>query len=294
MDLTAIQRYADQYQMTLFDHAVMTENGISELVTGKGNPLNNSYSVAKCYAATAIGLLWDEGKIGLDEPVLDVLKGEYDGYGDKRWEKVLVRHALGHTMGIEHGYLDIDTEDVQSYGTDDFLQFAFSAPLSFEPGTEYCYSDAAYYIVSRLVSRRAGEKLDEYLMRKLLWPMHVQEAAFSRCPRNHPIGATGLYIRARDMVKLGYLYAQRGMWEGKQLISEKWIEQEERELFAYYRSEEVSGVFCKGGMRGQMLLYSPEKKYAAAWHSFTVDDRDEGLLKCTCDAVENQLKIKEE
>ena len=283
MDLTAIQRYADQYQMTLFDHAVMTENGISELVTGKGNPLNNSYSVAKCYAAAAIGLLWDEGKIGLDEPILDVLKGEYDGSGDARWEKVLVRHALGHTMGIEHGYLDIDTEDVQAYGTDDFLQFALSAPLPFEPGEQYCYSDAAYYLVSRMVSRRAGEKLDEFLMRRLLWPMHVQEAAFSRCPRNHPIGATGLYIRSRDMVKLGYLYAQRGAWEGRQLLSEKWIEQEEKEGFAYYQSEELPGVFFKGGMRGQRLYFNPKTNVAIGWTAYDTDGKNKPILEYIAD-----------
>jgi len=278
MDLQAIQTYIVDHQVTLFDYAAMTKDGITEMVTGKGNPLNNSYSVAKCFAAAAIGLLWDEGKIGLDEPILDVLKGEYDCYGDKRWEKVLVRHALDHTMGIENGFLDIDTEDIYSYGTEDFLQFVLNAQLPHEPGEHYCYSDAAYYLVSRLVSCRAGEKMDEYLMRKLMMPLRVQEAAFSRCPRNHPIGATGMYIRSRDMVKLGYLYAQRGLWEGRRLISEAWIEETEKNGFSFHSVEGFDGLFCKGGMRGQMLLYSPGKGYAAAWHTFTEDERDKGLL----------------
>lgn len=285
MDLQSIQAYVDSYQVTLFDHAVMTKEGITELFTGKGNPLNNSYSVTKCFASAGIGLLWDEGKIGLDEPVTDVLKGEFDGTADPKWNRVLVRHALGHTMGIEKGFLDIDVEDIYTYGTDDFLQYAFSANLPFEPGEHYCYSDAAYYIVSRLVEKRAGEKLDEFLMRRLLLPMRVQEAAFSRCPRNHPIGATGLYIRARDMVKLGYLYSQRGAWEDKQLLSEKWVETEETCAFTFGKSP-VDGVFSKGGMRGQMLLYSPTKNYAAAWHTYSVDSRSKGLLQCTCQLFE--------
>lgn len=289
MDLTAIQTYVDKHQVTLFDHAVMTKDGISELVTGKGNPLNNSYSVTKCYASAAIGLLWQEGKIGLDEPVVDVLRGEYDGYADPNWEKVLVRHALGHTMGIDKGYLDIDVEDIYTYGTDDFLTYAFSVPLPHEPGSHYRYSDGAYYIVSRLVERRSGEKLDEFLMRRLLYPMKVQEAAFSRCPRNHPMGATGLYIRSRDMVKLGYLYALRGAWEGEQLLSEKWIEEEEKNEFSFGKSS-VEGVFGKGGMCGQMLLYSPAKQYAAAWHTYTTDGRDKGLFECTCRLLEENLK----
>lgn len=285
MDFSAIRAYARQHQLTLFDHAVMTKAGLSELCTGLGNPANNSYSVTKCFAAAALGILWDEGKIGLDEPILDVLRGEYTPPADSGWEKVLVRHALGHTMGIDKGYLDIDVEDIYQYGTQDFLQFALSAPLPHEPGSHYCYSDAAYYIVSRLVGRRAGEKMDEFLMRRLLLPLQVQEAAFSRCPHHHPLGATGLYIRARDMVKLGYLYALRGKWAGRQLISEKWIEQEETRHFSFHPAA-APGVFCKGGMRGQMLLYSPGKQYAAAWHCFDENGRSRELLACTVNILE--------
>lgn len=284
MNLNPILSYAKEHQLILFDHAVMTKDGISELFTAMGNPLNNSYSVAKCFAAAAIGFLWDEKKIGLDEPVTEVLKGEFDSAAPG-WENVLVRHALGHTMGISNGYLDIDTEDILSYGTDDFLTYAFSHPIMHAPGTHYCYSDAAYYIVSRLAERRSGEKLDEYLMHKLLRPLHVQEAAFSRCPRNHPIGATGLYIRARDMVKLGYVYCQRGVWEGQQLLSEAWIRIEEQEGFNFSETT-VKGVYAKGGMCGQKLLYSPEKGYAAAWHSYCTDGRSRGLVECTCALLE--------
>lgn len=279
MELHPVLNYAKERQLILFDHAVMTAEGIAELFTGMGNPLNNSYSVAKCFAAAAIGFLWDEGKIGLDERVTDVLKGEFDSAASG-WEKVTVRHALGHKMGIDSGFLDIDTEDIQTYGTDDFLTYAFSVPIVHEPGTHYCYSDAAYYIVSRMVERRSGEKLDEFLTRRLLNPLHVQEAAFSRCPRCHPMGATGLYIRARDMVKLGYVYCQRGAWEGKQLLSEQWVQVEEKESFNFEQA--LPGVYAKGGMRGQMLLYSPEGGFAAAWHSYCTDRRSAGLVECTC------------
>ena len=285
MDMNIFRQYAQEHDITLFDHAVMTDAGISELFTGKGNPLNNSYSVTKCFASAAIGLLWDEGKVDIDAPITEVLRGEFDAPADARWHNVRVRHALGHTMGIDAGYLDIDVEDIYSYGTDDFLQYALSKPLPHAPGEHYCYSDAAYYIVSRIVSRCAGEKLDEYLMRKLLLPMRVQEAAFSRCPKNHPIGATGLYIRARDMVKLGYLYSCRGEWEGRRLISEKWIETEERCGFTFSQGP-TPGVYHKWGMLGQILIYSPEKRWAAAWHSYSPDDRCAGLLPFTCEALE--------
>ena len=84
-------------------------------------------------------------------------------------------------------------------------------------------SDAAYYLVSRLVSHLAGERTSDYLNRKLFQPLKVREVAWSCCPHNYPIGATGLYLSAYDMVKLPALYLEGGMWDGKRVLSQAWI-----------------------------------------------------------------------
>ncbi len=269
-----IRAEIERIEMDLYGLAVMQGGEIEELKIKGCNACNNSYSVTKAFIATAAGMLWERGKLDLDEPVTDILKGYAPA--DEKWRRVTTRHALGHVMGIGRGYLDIDVEDIYSYGTDDFLEVLFREPLKYEPGTQERYSDAAYYLVSRVVEETAGEPADSFLMRELLLPMKVQEAAFSRCPRNHPIGATGLYIRSRDMVKLGWLYVNGGMYEGKRLISDRWISEEERGGLAF-RSCGVDGLRGKGGMYGQMLMFSRDKGFAAAWHSFTPDRRDEGL-----------------
>lgn len=286
IDLQSVKSFIQEKDVNLFSYAVMSEGEITELNLNRANPLNNSYSCTKSFAATAIGLLWDEGKIGLDEPITEVLKGEYDGFKDPKWEKVLVRHTINHTMGIDKGYLDIDVEDIYSYGTDDFLTYALSADLPHEPGTHYQYSDASFYIASRLVSRRAGEKLDEYLMRKLLYPMRVQEAAFSRCPKNHPMGATGLYIRSSDMVKLAYLYANGGEIYGKKLLSEDWIRIDQENGFAFQKTG-IDGVYGKGGMLGQFIMYAKDARSAAAWHSYTTDGRLAGFVELSANLLKS-------
>jgi len=232
--------------------------------------------VTKAFIATAAGMLWERGKLDLDRPVT----GFFPGYAlaDERWNRVTLRHALTHTMGIGKGYLDIDVEDIWSYGTEDFMEMVFREKLPYEPGTHYQYSDAAYYLAARIVEEAAGEKADDFLMRGLMIPMKVQEAAWSRCPRNHPIGATGLYIRSRDMVKLGWLYAGGGRYEGRQLISQNWIEEEEKGGLAFSACGK-GDARGKGGMYGQMLMFSKEKKFAAAWHSCTKDERLNGITE---------------
>lgn len=271
--LKRIEEEIRRIDMNLYDFALMTGESLEELRIQPCNACNDSYSVTKAFVATAAGILWDRGQIDLDRPVLELLTGYTPQ--DEKWRRVTLRHALGHTMGIARGFLDVDVEDIWRYGTTDFLEVVFREPLPHEPGTHERYSDAAYYLASRVIEAAAGEPVDAFVMRELLNPMKAQEAAWSRCPLNHPIGATGLYIRARDMVKLGWLYTNGGVWEGQRLISEQWIEEEKKGGLAF--RQRGQGLFYKGGMYGQMVMFSPEKKFAAAWHSFTTDGRADRL-----------------
>ena len=263
-------------EINLYGFALMTEEGIEEIPCRMCNPCNNSYSVTKAFTATAAGMLWEQGRLDLDRPVTEFFPGYAPA--DEKWNRVTLRHALTHRMGIDEGYLDIDVEDIYSYGTDDFLEVVFGKKLPHEPGTFYRYSDAAYYLAARIVEEAAGERADDFLMHELLTPLKVQEAAWSRCPQNHPMGATGLYIRSRDMVKLGWLYANGGRLEGKQLISEQWIEEERKGELAF-TSCAKGDARGKGGMCGQMLMFSKNKRFAAAWHSYTTDSRLNGLTE---------------
>lgn len=274
--LRQIKAEIDRRDWKPYGFALMTDQGIAELETQGCNACNDSYSVTKAYVATAAGMLWERGRLDLDEPVLDVLK-DYRAQ-DGAWRRVTLRHALGHCMGIGRGYLDIDVEDIWSYGTTDFLEVVFREKLPYEPGAREQYSDAAYYLASRVIEERAGEPVDRFVMREMMIPMKVREAAWSRCPMNHPIGATGLYIRSWDMVKLGWLYVNGGLYEGRRMFSERWLREEQKGGLAFRRRGDA--LFYKGGMNGQMLMFSAEKRFAAAWHSFTGDGRAEGLPEC--------------
>jgi len=54
-------------------------------------------------------------------------------------------------------------------------------------------------------------------------PLGFREAAWGCCPPEHAIGATGLYIRVNDMIKLGAVYLNCGTYRGKRILSEGWV-----------------------------------------------------------------------
>lgn len=240
------------------------------------NPCCNCYSVAKAFTVTAVGLLYDRGLMTPETRVAEVLADLLPADADPNWQRVTAGHLMLHTAGFGRGLLDIDADDASLYPTDDYLKIVFSEPLAYAPGERFQYTDAAYYLLSRMVERVAGQKLSDLVRRELAVKMHFREFAWSECPQGHSMGATGLYLHTKDMVKLGILYLNRGVWEGERILSEEWIELVlER---GYEFTLHAGGWYAKGGMRGQMLAFHPDRGLAVAWHSFERKNIMEVLL----------------
>ncbi len=224
----------------------------------RANFCQNTYSVAKMFTAVAIGLLVDAGKLRLDEKVCDILREEIPEKGmDPRWEDATVERALTHKLGLPGGFLDIDIHPSVEF-TQDFLRYMLTYPLSYEPGTEEHYSDGAFYLLARIVEKKTGMGLDDFLWQKLLWKMGFQEMTWSHCPMGHTMGATGLYLHSSDMVKVGQLYLSGGVYKGERLLSREWVDKAVSSGFAVDWDDQHR-IYYKGGMHGQKLIVAPEQ-----------------------------------
>lgn len=231
------------------------------------NPTCNCYSVAKAFVVTAFGILYDRGILTPEMKVYDVLGDLFPIDADENWKKVTLHDVLLHRMGIERDCIDIDNESGESYPSGvDYLSLLLSSPLPHEPGTFYQYNDAGYYLLSRVIERACGSDPADLLRPILMKDMGFRELAWSVCPDGYCIGATGLYIRTEDMVKLGILYINGGEWNGKRVISEEWVDKVIKNQYEF--SKLGSGWYGKGGLNGQMLAFNKELGRAIAWHSF--------------------------
>ncbi len=248
------------------------KNGMSETIElCYANPCQDIYSVAKVFSLSAAMMLTDRGLLKLDDKVTDIFSDELPKNIDSRWFDVTLHHLVSHTAGFGCGQLDIDCQDSTQYPTTDYLNLLFTSDLNYTPGDAFSYSDAAFYMVSRIVSKKLGEPMDDFLWRELFVPCKVREAAWSKCPCGYPMGATGLYIRAEDMAKLGVIYLNSGVYDGKRIMSEnavKTVLDREYELSL----SKCKRFYSKGGMRGSMLQIIPGKDRVVAWTA--CDDRD--------------------
>lgn len=266
--------------MTTIDYAsIIKEQGLNTYFVAEGdrnynvrkqtvipaNPCCNCYSVAKAFTVTAIGMLCDKGLLSPQSYMADLLSDVLPDDMDERWRRVTVHDLMLHRVGFDSGRMDIDVEDASTYD-EDYLKSLLTSPLPYEPGTVTQYTDAAFYILSRIVAQVSGEDLVDFLRPTLMKTMKFKELAWSTCPHGYSMGATGLYLRTEDMVKLGILYLNDGLWEGTRVLSKEWVDT----VFSngYELKGTGDGWYRKGGMHGQVLLLNPTKGIAIACHSY--------------------------
>ena len=230
------------------------------------NRCQDSYSVAKAFVVTAAGIAYDRGLLRPTDKLTDVLSAYVPADVDPRWHNITVDDALLHKMGLPSGFLDIDAQDSRAFGTD-YLHYTFTYPFEKDPCVERCYTDGAYYLLSRAVEQVTGEPIDTLLWPVLFAPLGFKEVAWSRCPQGHPMGATGLYIRTEDTVKLGEVYRCGGLWNGQRIVSEEWVNLVLSRGYEL-RPTGIGSSYAKGGMYGQKLAVFPDKKLSVAWHGF--------------------------
>lgn len=252
--------------LNLYEVALYTPDGVQTHRFQPCNRSNDCYSVAKAFVMTAIGFLWEDGLLSMTDPIEKYFFKEFRKGIDPGWRMVTIEHALTHRLGFLKGFLDIDVEDMTQYPVDDYLSMVFNHPLAYVPGTRTQYSDAAFYLLSRLVDHVCGEKLDRLLHKRLFKPMSFGETAWSCCPLGYPIGATGLYMSVTDMLKLGALYLNGGLYGNQRILSSEWVSRVIAHEYEFH-SMTPGGLIGKGGMYGQLLAFSREKGFAIACHA---------------------------
>jgi CubicO group peptidase (beta-lactamase class C family) len=230
----------------------------------ENNASQNIYSVSKMYSVTAIGILWDRGSISVDDTVTDIL-GEQcpEGY-EPYWKETTVDMLMRHRVGFPGGF-DTDVTDASKYDPD-YLKEIMLKKWVCPPDTERHYEDASYYILSRIVNKVSGKPLFNFCWENIFLPLSFKEAAWSCCPKGHAIGATGLYIRCEDMIKLGAVYLNGGEYRGNKIISENWINKVlEREY--EFKPNGIKDSYNKGGLYGQELLVIPCENKVVGWQA---------------------------
>jgi D-alanyl-D-alanine carboxypeptidase len=128
-----------------------------------------SGSVGKQFTAALVLLLAAEGRLDLDDHVSRLLPT-----APAAWKDITIRHLLTHTSGIAEYTDRIDLR--RDYGEEDLLLMAASAPLDFDPGSRWSYSNTAYAVLGILIHRASGRFYGDLLRERVFSPLGMRTA----------------------------------------------------------------------------------------------------------------------
>lgn len=222
------------------------------------------YSMSKSFTAAAIGFLVDEGRIKTSDKVAELLRDTIATPLSKHYKALTVEHLLTMSSGNRFN-------EVGSMLDADWPKMFIESLPKFEPGTAFEYNSLNSYMLSAIVRRVTGMGLMEYLAPRLFAPLGFDRCSWEVCPRGTEKGGWGFNVTLEDAAKLGLLYMNKGVYNGKRILSESYctlattprIETpngEAKKGYGYqiWMNELGDGAFNFSGVFGQFVFCLPK------------------------------------
>ena len=229
-------------------------------------PMQMLHSFSKSMNSIAVGIAIDEGKLHLDDLVIDYFKEYLPEEYDKRIDQLTVRNLL--TMAANSCRLSTCFRGV----TDSWITHYFTYKLPHDPGTVFQYDTGASYMLSSLVTKTMHKNVLALMKERVLKPMGITDIEWLESPEGNTVGGWGLYLKTPDIAKIAILLANMGKWNGKTLIPEEYLKEATRKQidtpeekypvcgygYQYWITADHSfGVY---GAFGNVIVVNPEKK----------------------------------
>lgn len=174
------------------------------------------HSLSKSVTAMAIGMLIDEGKLALDSKAAKLVEKRVPALSTLAYRSLTIRHLLTMTSGASFAETGVTVEK-------NWLKAFFESSPTSLPGKKFQYNSLNTYVLSCIVKEVSGEGLCKYLKKRLFEPLGITNYHWELSPEGIECGGWGLYLTREDMAKLGQLYLDDGVFDGKRIISESWI-----------------------------------------------------------------------
>jgi CubicO group peptidase (beta-lactamase class C family) len=263
-------------------------------------------SVTKSVTATLIGIALGRGEIKtLQAPLLSFFSAYDLSRVDPRLRAATLQDLLTMRLGIEWHEQDRPLDDtnttVQLERSADWIRFTLAQPMDTVPGKKWRYSSGDSQLMSEVIRSTTGQHVDQYAERHLFGPLGITDYYWKKTPTGHPDTEGGLYLEARDLARIGQLYLDDGVWNGRRMLPAGWVRDATTPHVAHtgpnpttpgygyqWWIQEESGVTTWGGrgFGGQFLIVIPSLRIVAVANSWNVfGDAVPGIRPAFTDAL---------
>ncbi|WP_375745554.1 beta-lactamase family protein [Corallococcus interemptor] len=237
-------------------------------------------SSSKSYASLLIGIALDQGApFTVDTPVVSLFpeyKGKLSNL-DARKRKVTVAHLMTMATGLA-----CDDDNPESPGNEDRLEdsvpdwykYTLDLPMVRAPGGgKAVYCSANINLLGGVLRNTTRTWIPEFFTKNVATPLQMRGYHLDLMPDGEQYLGGGIYMRPRDALKLGQLYLSGGTWNGKRVVSQRWVERSVAKQatmpdgrtygYTWWRHElrvggRVYSQYEASGNGGQLVMVVPE------------------------------------
>ena len=186
---------------------------------------HDTRSAGKTFASILVGALIHDGS-GLSA---DTAIGEFIAVpNETQGAPITLGDLLTHRSGLE-----CYDGDNRSAGNEDrmwqqtefpnFWDFTAGLQTVSPPSTRYAYCSGGINLVGAAIAGSSGESVLSALQTRVLDPLGFKNAYWNVMPNGDAYFGGGAYLRSRDLLKIGQLYLDGGVWRGQRLVDADWI-----------------------------------------------------------------------
>ncbi|SDD51058.1 CubicO group peptidase, beta-lactamase class C family [Paenibacillus sp. CF095] len=219
------------------------------------------YSVTKSIMSALCGIAIHQGYIESE----NVAISEYFTDIEDSKKKITIRHLLMMSSGLRW------TGNEAMIPTKNWVKFVLDQPVESEPGKEMKYSCGNSQLLSAILQKATKMNTVTFAKKHLFGPLGIEDFHWNNDAQGVAIGGYGLTMKIEDMLKFGRLYMNRGKWNKKQIIPQKWIEESttakinpqfEESSYGYHWwvSNNPSKTYYALGMKGQYIIINEETR----------------------------------
>ena len=189
---------------------------------------HDTRSAFKSFASTLVGIAIDRGLIaGVDQPVPALFAGHPSiARWPARQRAMTLAHLLTMTAGFdaEESFGLGPWREIDMWRSQDWITFALDMPMAVAPGRVFSYNTPTAMLLGGVVAGAAGEPVPAFAARELFAPLGITDYCWTLSPRGQAMTGGSFFMRPRDMAKLGQVFLDGGTWQGRRIVSRRWVE----------------------------------------------------------------------
>jgi CubicO group peptidase (beta-lactamase class C family) len=208
--------------------------------------------------------------VSLDQKITEFFP-EYNGINsDPRINLLTIGHMLTFMAGL-------DNDEDEALGETDMIRYYLSREFIAEPGEQFKYATPASHVLSAIISKKTGMNARDFASVRLFQKLGITGYKWYSDAQGYTYGGHNSFFCPRDMLKIGYLYLNRGIWDGDTIVDPGYVETStvahsdggspHNEKYGYNwwitRNNDYDAYFA-GGYGGQFIYVVPDLQLVVA------------------------------